>query len=153
MNFDQLQRRVERAESVVGARLDIVECQWGTLKHAWKRGWTPTRIVVAGLVSGFLVGRAEPMKAMNGTRWLQMITSISGLVASLQANVAAKQAESAANSAEDTAAETSEAVGVVAAVADATDTTPAAVAPPRPVAAEPATAPRPAEAATELSER
>lgn len=147
MNFEQLQRRVERAETLVEGRLDRVQCQWNGLVHAWKQGWTPTRIVVAGLVSGFLAGRAEPMKAMNGTRWLQMITSISGLVASLQANLAARQAETAAESAEEAATDTAAAEAAV---------------PPTPAQAHAvaaadadveAAAPRPAEAATELSER
>ncbi|WP_411833098.1 protein sip-5 [Pseudoxanthomonas mexicana] len=142
MNFEQLQRRVERAETLVEGRLDRVQCQWNGLVHAWKQGWTPTRIVVAGLVSGFLAGRAEPMKAMNGTRWLQTITSISGLVASLQANFAARQAETAAESAEEAATDAApmdaaaQAHAVAAADADVE-----------------AAAPRPAEAATELSER
>jgi len=147
MNFEALQRRVERAERLVEGRAGEARGQWQILKAAWRQGWTPLRIVVAGGVTGFLVGRSEPLRAMTGARWLQMVGSISGMIASLQAAAAAEQAEEAAESAEATAAD-AQAQGDDSGYAE------------EPLVDErfdedPVTAvqPRPAEAATELSER
>ncbi|KAF1723134.1 protein sip-5 [Pseudoxanthomonas wuyuanensis] len=147
MNFEALQRRVERAERLVEGRAEEARGQWQILKSAWRQGWTPLRIVVAGGVTGFLVGRSEPLRAMTGARWLQMVGSISGMIASLQAAAAAEQAEEAAESAEATAPD-AQAQGDDSGYAE------------EPLVDErfdedPVTAvqPRPAEAATELSER
>ena len=100
------------------------------LRNSWREGWTPLRIVAAGLVSGFLVGRAEPLAAVGGARWLQMVGAVSSLFASAQATFAAEQAGDAVDTAEEIATDQAE------------------------EAEHPqhATAPRPAEAATELSE-
>ena len=57
------------------------------------------RIITVGLVSGFLVGRAEPLRALTGARMLQMVSALSGLFASAQATFAAEQAEEAADTA------------------------------------------------------
>ena len=58
MNFKQLQRRVERGETLVEGRLQQTrECQ-GRMTREWREAWTPLRIVVAGLASGLIMGRA-----------------------------------------------------------------------------------------------
>lgn len=162
MNFDQLHRRVSRCEQRVEARGTHAQAQWQALKTRWREGWTPARILGAGLIGGFLFARARPLRtlgAVSGTRWVQLATSLSGLFASLKAATAAATAESAANDAEtaaDSAADT-----VEAAVDDAA---PAPEADDDPVAASVSDgrrrpdpqwerAPHPAEAATELSER
>ena len=148
MNFEALQRRVRRAEAVVQVRGEETTQQWNLLNQSWRSAWTPGRIVVVGLAGGFLAGKLEPGGAFSGSRWLQMIGSVSGLVSSAQASVASFAAAAAA-------------AGVMAgqAAADADegddegdeDNTP-------PPAAATATArnnstpPGPAEAATELSE-
>ncbi len=144
MNFDTLQRRVRRAEAVVQVRSEETTQQWGALNQVWRSAWTPGRIIVAGLAGGFLAGKLEPGGAFSGARWLQMIGSVSGLVASAQASVAsfaaaaAGMAASAANESADEAEQAAE-----------TATAPAAKA--APAAANPMP-PRAAEAATELSE-
>lgn len=142
MNFDALQRRVRRAEAVVQVRMDETVRQWDTLEAAWRRSWTPGRILIAGLAGGFVAGRLEPGGAFSGARWLQMIGSVSGLVASAQASIATLQEAGLAAA----AAATAEAAGGDAPQAD----------PPTPAAgATPATAgtpPQAAAAATELSE-
>ncbi len=134
VTFEQLIRKVQQAEDVLEARERRVAASYRHLTRTWREGWTPLRIVVAGLVSGFLVGRAEPLGSVGGARWLQMISAVSGLFASAQASVAAQQAENAA----DEAGQVAEAAG--------TD----------PPVLEEATRvihqPRPAEAASELSE-
>ena len=139
MRFEQLRQRVERAESRVSACSDRAQASRLTFFDAWRRGWTPGRIVAAGLLSGFLVGRSQPLSRMDGARWLQMAGTVSSMLATLRA-----AAEAAATPADADA--TSAGAGPVPAP-DANAT--AAVSP----AASPVHAPVPAEAATELSER
>ena len=142
MRFEKLLQHVQRAEQRVELRAAHAQLQWATLKQTWREGWTPGRIVIAGLVSGFLAGRAEPLRAMNGARWMQMFTAVSSFLATAQAAAAAETAEQAA----DTAQEAQEQADVQAdeepLVDEAFDEDEIVV-----------TAPRPAEAATELSER
>lgn len=142
MNFDSLQRRVRRAEAVVQVRMDETVQHWDGLEAAWRRSWTPGRIVIAGLAGGFVAGRLEPGGAFSGARWLQMIGSVSGLVASAQASIASLQE---AGLAAAVAAAAGAATGEAAAHA-ADDTHEPVPEPP------PAAPPRAAEAATELSE-
>ncbi len=145
MRFEQLKHRVARREQLLEGRLQQTGDQWRTLRTTWRDSWTPLRIVVAGLIGGFVIGRSDPVQTLgklgalggSGTRVLQMITALSGLFASVQASSAADQAEQAAEKADEVADD--------AAVQPAPRSVPA----PEPVAV----APRPAEAATELSER
>ncbi len=148
MNFNQLRRRVERAERLVQGRADDTQVHWRTLRRVWREGWTPPRIVIAGLVGGFIAGKLEPAKgravAGQATRWVQLFSTVSGMFSAMQAQAASQEAERAGDHAER-AADTAEGVAE------------AATSPVRPasrVASEsPLQAPRPAEAATEISER
>ena len=147
MNFERLQRRVDRAEQLVEGRASQTRTHWQTLSQVWRDSWTPGRILIAGLVSGFLAGRAEPLRSMNGARWLQMVGSLSSLFATVQAATAADQATEAADTAQ--------------AVQEEQATTQAAASyPEEPLVDEafdeeeiPVRQPMPAEAATEMSER
>ncbi|MCL1634830.1 hypothetical protein M2650_09325 [Luteimonas sp. SX5] len=147
MRFEQLKHRVARREQLLEGRLQQTRDQWQTLRTTWRDSWTPLRIVVAGLISGFVVGRSDPVQTLgklgalggSGTRVLQLVTALSGLFASFQASSAADEAEHAADKA-DVAAD-------AAVQAPHAGDIPAAT--PEPVVV----APRPAEAATELSER
>ncbi len=161
MNFEALKRRVERAERLVDGRIEETVAHKTRLKHEWRRAWTPGRIIIAGLVGGFLIARANPLRTLGSvstTRWVQLATSVSGLLASLKAAYAAETAEAAATEAEG-AAETAEAVAENAAATQATP--PDGEAPARPAVSDGRrrpdarweSAPPPAEAATELSER
>lgn len=174
MNFKQLQRRVERGETLVEGRLQQTrECQ-GRMSREWREAWTPLRIVVAGLASGLIMGRAEPEKALKqlgklgSPRTLQLVSSMAGLVGSVQAAIAAMTAQSAAETADEAAGTTAEAsaeatTATTAQQAPAGDTAAgtapasAAEAAPRPDRRQPEphwdSQPSPAEAATELSER
>ncbi|MEL3954201.1 MULTISPECIES: protein sip-5 [Stenotrophomonas] len=159
MNFEALRQRVQRAELVVAVRVEKTRSSWFTLSSVWRAGWTPLRIITVGLAGGFLAGKLEPTglgAKVQGARWLQMIGSVSNLVASTQAAFASMQASEAADTAEQAADK----------VDDAADQAPrqAAPAPAPPPAtprlnperrAEPASPhqPQPAEAATDLSER
>jgi len=157
MNYRQLRHRVERAERLVQGRADDTEVHYSTLQRVWREGWTPLRIVGAGLITGFLAGKLEPSKgklvANQATRWVQMFSAVSGMFTAMQAQHAAEQTEAAGEQAER-AADNAESV--------ATRETPAP-ARPSPIgyareAAVPeddlfARAPQAAEAATEVSER
>ena len=136
MNYKQLQRRVDRAERLVEGRGLQTQTHWAELKQNWREGWTPARIIAAGLVSGFISGRAEPLRALSGPRLLEMIGAVSGLFASVQASVAAEQAQEAAETAEDAA------TAQPAAPTTRADETDEEIPPVQPL---------PAEAATELS--
>jgi hypothetical protein len=143
MRFEKLLQHVQRAEQRVELRATHAQIQWTTLKQAWREGWTPGRILIAGVVSGFLVGRAEPLRTLTGARWMQMFSAVSSLLATAQAAAAAEQAEQAADTAQDVQ---DQAEGMAEAeeplVDEAFEDDDIVV-----------TAPRPAEAATELSER
>ena len=134
VSFEHLVRKVERAEDVLEMREQRLVDRYRQLGQTWREGWTPVRIVAVGLASGFLVGRAEPLRALTGARMLQMVGALSGLFASVQATFAAEQAEQAADSAEDVATGQADMKLV-----------------PEPDDETPPVQPRPAEAATELS--
>ena len=152
MNYKQLQRRVDIAERRVESRGERTREQWAALKLNWREGWTPARIIAAGLVSGFVSGRAEPLRALSGPRLLQMIGAVSGLFASVQATVAAETAQAAADTAEDVVADET-----VEEIADPAQAQFDYVRPSARQSGTPdevfRTEPRPAEAATEISER
>lgn len=142
MNFEGLKHRVERAEQLVDGRICQVQEHRAKLGIEVRQALTPGRIVIAGLVGGFLVARARPLRtvrAVSATRWVQLATSLSGLFASLKAAYAAETAESAAAEAES-AADTAEAV--------AEQATPATAAAARAPASAHAPAPTPAPAKT-----
>ena len=101
MRFELLRQRVERAETRVESCMDRAYSHRQVFREAWRRGWTPGRIVVAGLLSGFLVGRAEPLSKVGGARWLQMLGTVSTMLASLRAAAASEEAGEAADAAAD----------------------------------------------------
>ena len=103
MRFEKLLQHVQRAEQRVELRATHAQLQWVTLKQAWREGWTPGRIVIAGLASGFLVGRAKPLRMAGSGGLLNLVTALSGLFASAGAQAAAENAEQAADAAETSA--------------------------------------------------
>jgi len=115
MNFAQLRRRVERGEALVEGRIRQLGESHDRLRRDWRQAWTPLRIVLAGLATGFIAGRAEPEKALkkiagvSGPRTLQLVTSVAGLVGSVQAAIAAMTAKGAAETADDAAGQAAEA--------------------------------------------
>lgn len=104
MSFEQLIEKVTQAEDALEAHERRVAADLRQLKASWREGWTPARIVIAGVVSGFFFGRAEPLKTVaKGSGAMQMITMLSGLFAGSSAQAAAGQAEHAAETAEELA--------------------------------------------------
>ena len=103
MSFDALIAKVEQAERALEAQERRVSAEFGQLKSNWREAWTPGRIVIAGAVSGFLVGRARPLRIADGGNVLQMVGALAGLFAGGSAQAAADEAVQAAEHAEDVA--------------------------------------------------
>jgi hypothetical protein len=104
MGFKQLLTKVQQAEAALEARERRVANDWRQLKDAWKAAWTPGRVIIAGLVGGFLVGRAQPLRAAaRSGQFMQLVTMLSGLFAGGSAQVAAAEAEQAKHSADNVA--------------------------------------------------
>jgi len=103
--FNQLIAKVHQCEDVVETREREVVADVRQLKDSWRAAWTPWRIVFAGLASGFIVGRAEPMRALGKSGGLMQIVSMAAsLFAGTSAKVAADEAtETKEQVAEDTA--------------------------------------------------
>jgi hypothetical protein len=104
MSFDALIRKVKQAETALEAQERQAGADWRQLKASWRAMWTPGRIVLAGLASGFMVGRAEPFKRAAGGGTLQLISALSGLFAGGSAQAAAHEAGDAADVAQQAAA-------------------------------------------------
>lgn len=101
-----LRRRVARAEYVLEQRRFRLDADWSRLKRDGRQALTPGRIVVAGLVLGFLFGRAAPLANLAGAaRLLRLTTGFVGLINTAMATFAAAQAEEAADEAADADAE------------------------------------------------
>jgi len=103
MSFGQLLQKVTQAERALEAQERRTAADWRQLKSSWRETWTPWRILLAGVASGYAVGRARPLRAVTGSGVLQVLTTLAGLVVGGSAQVAAGEAEEAAASAEETA--------------------------------------------------
>lgn len=100
MSFDALIQKVKQAESALEAHERQGAAGWRQFKSSWRASWTPGRIVGAGLVSGFLVGRAQPLRHVDGASTLRLFSALSSLLVVNRADDAATAAHEAANSAE-----------------------------------------------------
>ncbi len=99
MGFSQLKQKVTQAEKSLEAHERVVASDWRVLKDAWRDAWTPGRIVIAGLASGFVMGKIEPVSRSKASSILNMFTAVGGLFASGTAAGAAEDAKAAVNSA------------------------------------------------------
>lgn len=101
MGFHELIDKVQQAETALEARERQAAADWRQAKQSWHSLWTPGRIVIAGLASGFVIGQARPLKRVStGQSVLQMATALVGLFASGSAHAAAQGAEQAADAAD-----------------------------------------------------
>lgn len=105
MSFDALIEKVKQAEGALEAHERQGAAGWRQFKSSWRASWTPGRIVGAGLLSGFLVGRAQPLRHVDGASTLRLFSALSGLLAVSRADDAADAAHQAAESAEDATGE------------------------------------------------
>lgn len=119
MSFEQLIDKVRQAEQALEAQERLAAADWRQLKASWRAGWTPGRIVLAGFVGGFAIGRAQPLRAATGSGALQLLSTLAGLFAGGSAQAAAGQAEQAADSAQETAAAVDPAMATPDAAVDA----------------------------------
>ena len=98
MGFHELIEKVQQAETALEARERQAAADWRQTKATWRSMWTPGRIVIAGLASGFIVGQARPARRLStGQGFLQLATALTGLFASGSAHAAARGAEDAAD--------------------------------------------------------
>lgn len=137
MSFDALIAKVHQAEVALEARERQASADWRQARGAWRSLWTPGRIVVAGLATGFLVGRAEPFKKAAGGGAMQLISALGSLIAGENARKAADKADDAATAAEDAGRDVQRHADAAEATMGlgAATVAPAATAPPPPVAA------------------
>lgn len=98
MNFDQLLKKVEQAEDALESRERMAVADWRHLQATWRAAWTPGRVLIAGLASGFAFGRASRgRKGGGGAGFLRILSTVSGFIASANAQLAAHEAEHVAD--------------------------------------------------------
>lgn len=100
MSFDALIQKVKQAEIALEAQERLAAADWRQLRGSWRDLWTPGRIVLAGLASGFLTGQARAFRFSGGGGALQLLTALSGLFAAEGAQAAANEAEEVADEAQ-----------------------------------------------------
>jgi hypothetical protein len=111
MSYRALRAHVDAAEAQLEQRLRRSEQAWSELKHSARRSATPTRILGAGFLSGLLLGVSEPLARLTqGTRFVDLATSLISLAGALQAQAAAETAGDAVDVAH-AAASNAEAAG------------------------------------------
>ena len=99
LTLDQVKRRIERANRVIDGRRAQLGENLRQVRGTWAAAWTPLRILGAGLGLGFVSARMDPEKAAAGAasrfasapKILQMLTSLSGLIAATKAQMAAEE--------------------------------------------------------------
>lgn len=96
LRFEQLVTKVQQAEDALEAQERSVATDLRKLKHSWREAWTPGRIVIAGLAAGFVIGRADPVRAIGKSgNLMQLVSMLSSLFAGGSAKVAAEEASQA----------------------------------------------------------
>lgn len=104
MSFDALIARVEQAERALEAHERRTAADFRQWKSSWREAWTPGRILLAGAISGFLVGRAQPLRAVGGGGAMQLLSALAGLFASSNAQAAVEETEQTTQQSEETLA-------------------------------------------------
>ena len=116
MSYSAQRAHVDAAEKQFLAQLQRSRNAWHELHDTAQRGITPPRIVVAGLLGGFLLGYSDLLeRVVRGTRFVNLISSLIAFASSLQAQLAAAHVDQAAEHVDaaaqqvDAAAETTQA--------------------------------------------
>ena len=91
MSLDLLINRVRQAEQAVDIREARTRAQWRQLKATWRAGWTPGRIVIAGLAAGFVAGRGKPLRLAGSGGALDLLRALMPLFVGVQAAQAAAE--------------------------------------------------------------
>lgn len=85
MKYAALKARVAAAERRVGEHLDDAGRQIGVMRTTTKQSLTPTRLVVAGLLGGFLIGLLRPVKhAAAIPSLVRLLTGVPALLAAVE---------------------------------------------------------------------
>lgn len=85
MKYHALKARVAAAERRVGEHLDDAGRQIATMRTTTRESLTPTRIVVAGVLSGFLLGWLRPVKhAAALPSLIRLIAGVPPLLAAIE---------------------------------------------------------------------
>lgn len=103
MSFRKRIGQVRQAEEALEAHERRATADWRQLRRTWHASWTPARILVAGLASGFLVGRRDTSGRDGGPGIMRMLSMLSSLMATSSARYAAHEADDAADSAGEVA--------------------------------------------------
>lgn len=80
MSLAELHARVAAAEREVEARREQTAAQCRRTLATWRTGWTPGRLVVAGLALGFLSGRARPLRLVGSDGVLNLLRALAKLL-------------------------------------------------------------------------
>ena len=91
MDFNAQLAKVECAEKALEVREQRTRMQWQQFKATWRAGWTPGRIVVAGLAAGFAAGRAKPLRLAGSGGVLDLLRALTPLFVGVQAAQAAAE--------------------------------------------------------------
>lgn len=114
MSYRAVRAHLEAAEAHFELCRHRTTLAWSELTHTTQRSATPARLLGAGFAAGLLLGIAEPLARLaQGTRFVDLATSLVSLAGALQAQVAAETAGEAADVAHE-AASTAEVAGETA---------------------------------------
>ncbi len=85
MNYRALKARVAAAERRVGEHLDDAGRQAAVMRTTTKQSLTPTRLIVAGVLSGFLIGWLRPVKhAAALPNLIRLLAGVPPLLAAIE---------------------------------------------------------------------
>ena len=100
MSFEDLQNKVEQAEQALEARERSAASDLRQLRASWREAWTPGRIVIAGLASGFVFGKSRALQQGTGSSVLKLMLGFTSLLTAKSAETSATAAKETARSAE-----------------------------------------------------
>lgn len=84
MNLHAQLTRVQHAEQALDSRRADSAQHVRQLIQCWRNGWTPGRIVVAGLATGFVAGCAQPLRMAGNGGLLNLLQVLAKLFPELQ---------------------------------------------------------------------
>ncbi|PJK00291.1 hypothetical protein CO611_02970 [Lysobacteraceae bacterium NML03-0222] len=80
MGFHQLIEKVTAAEQTLQAHGRSLGANMRQTRSSWHAAWTPGRVLVAGLASGFLVGHGKLISKLGGSNVLQLGVGFANLI-------------------------------------------------------------------------
>ncbi|PJK10180.1 hypothetical protein CO608_05765 [Lysobacteraceae bacterium NML08-0793] len=80
MGFHQLIEKVTVAEQALEAHERGLAANLRQTRSSWRAAWTPGRVLVAGLATGFLVGHGKLIGKLGGSNVLQLTVGFANLI-------------------------------------------------------------------------